>query len=55
MKLIALFCIAALPSLAVADWTADPSDRFQAKAGAAVESFRSFGSASVSAAPMEKA
>ena len=40
MKLIALFCIAALPSLAVADWTADPSDKFQAKAGAAVESFR---------------
>jgi lipid-binding SYLF domain-containing protein len=40
MKLIALACIAALPSLAVADWTANPSDKVQVKASAAVEAFR---------------
>jgi lipid-binding SYLF domain-containing protein len=40
MKLIALLFIAALPSVAVADWAADPSDKVQVKASAAVEAFR---------------
>jgi lipid-binding SYLF domain-containing protein len=40
MKLIAIILVAALPSLAVADWTADPSDKVQVKASAAVEAFR---------------
>jgi lipid-binding SYLF domain-containing protein len=40
MKLIAIVCIVALPSLAVADWVADPSDKVQVKADAAVAAFR---------------
>ena len=40
MRLIALACIVAIPSLAVADWTADPSDKVQVKASAAVTAFR---------------
>jgi len=40
MKLIVLVCLVALPSIAVADWAADPSDKIRAKASAAVEAFR---------------
>ena len=40
MKLIVLVCLAVLPSLAVADWAADPADKVQVKANAAVENFR---------------
>ena len=40
MKLVALICIAVLPSVASADWSADPSDKVQVKASAAVEAFR---------------
>ena len=40
MRLIALACIVAIPSLAVADWTADPSDKVQVKASATVTAFR---------------
>jgi lipid-binding SYLF domain-containing protein len=40
MKLVALICIAVLPSVAIADWSADPSDKVQVKARAAVEAFR---------------
>ena len=40
MKLIVIVIVAALPSLAIADWTADPSDKVQVKASAAVAAFR---------------
>ena len=40
MKLIAVLCVATLPSLAVGDWSADPSDKVQVKASAAVDTFR---------------
>ena len=40
MKLIALVCIAVIPSLAAADWTADPSDKVQVKASDTVAAFR---------------
>ena len=40
MKLIAIVLIAALPSLAIADWAADPSDKVQVKASASVTAFR---------------
>jgi hypothetical protein len=40
MKLIAIVLIAALPSVAIAEWTADPSDKVQVRASAAIEAFR---------------
>jgi lipid-binding SYLF domain-containing protein len=40
MKLIAVVLIASFPSFASADWTADPSDKAQVKASAAVAAFR---------------
>jgi lipid-binding SYLF domain-containing protein len=40
MKLIAVVFLATLPSLAAADWAADPTDKVQVKASAAVEAFR---------------
>jgi lipid-binding SYLF domain-containing protein len=40
MKLIAVVLVAAFPSFAGADWTADPSDQVQVKASAAVAAFR---------------
>ena len=40
MKLIAIVLIAALPSVAIAEWTADPSDKVQVRASTAVEDFR---------------
>ena len=40
MKLTVLVFIVALPALAVADWSADPSDKVQVKASAAVVAFR---------------
>ena len=40
MKLIVIVLIAALPSLAVADWAADPSDKVQVRASTTVAAFR---------------
>ena len=40
MKLIALICLVTLPSLAVADWSADPADKVQVNASATVAVFR---------------
>ena len=40
MKLIAIVLISALPSVSVADWSADPSDKVQVRASAAVAAFR---------------
>ena len=40
MKLVAIVCFVMLPAVAVADWVADPADKTQATARAAVESFR---------------
>ena len=40
MKLIAIVLIAALPTVAVAEWTADPSDKVQVRASTAVAAFR---------------
>ena len=40
MKLIAIVLIAALPAVAVAEWTADPSDKVQVRASTAVAAFR---------------
>jgi hypothetical protein len=40
MKLITVVLIAALPSLAVADWMAEPGDKAQVKASKAVQAFR---------------
>lgn len=38
--LIAIACLAGLPALTVADWTAAPGDKVQAKASKAVQAFR---------------
>ena len=40
MKLIAIVCLAALPTVAIADWNADPTDKVQVKASAAIATFR---------------
>ena len=40
MKLIALVSLVALPALAFADWSADPSDKVQVNASATVAVFR---------------
>jgi lipid-binding SYLF domain-containing protein len=40
MKLLAMVCIAAFPSVALADWAANPGDKVQIKARSAVEAFR---------------